>query len=46
MKIRDIYQFLATYDPRILDIADRVLALEDGRFVGMTVREADRAGLL
>ncbi|NOY13488.1 MAG: ATP-binding cassette domain-containing protein [Deltaproteobacteria bacterium] len=37
---------LVTYDPRILDIADRVLALEDGRFVGMTIREAGRAGLL
>lgn len=37
---------LVTYDPRILDIADRVLALEDGRFVGMTIREAGRTGLL
>jgi len=37
---------LVTYDPRILDIADRVLALEDGRFVGMTVSQAGRAGLL
>ncbi len=37
---------LVTYDPRILDIADRVLALEDGHFVGMTTKEAGRAGLL
>ncbi len=37
---------LVTYDPRILDIADRVLALEDGHFVGMTIGEAGQAGLL
>ncbi|GBE08852.1 putative ABC transporter ATP-binding protein/MT1014 [bacterium BMS3Abin11] len=37
---------LVTYDPRVLDIADRVLALEDGRFVDMTIGEAGRTGLL
>lgn len=37
---------LVTYDPRILDIADRVLTLEDGRFVGMTTREANRTGAI
>jgi len=38
-KSRGVPILLVTHDPRILDIADRIVAMEDGRIVGA---EADR----
>jgi putative ABC transport system ATP-binding protein len=38
-KSRGVPILLVTHDPRILDIADRVVAMEDGRIV---TAEADR----
>ena len=39
-KSRGVPILLVTHDPRILDIADRIVAMEDGRIVGA---EADRS---
>ena len=33
-KDRGMPVLLVTHDPRILDVADRVVAMEDGRIVG------------
>lgn len=38
-KSRGVPILLVTHDPRILDIADRVVAMEDGRIVGASAAE-------
>ena len=43
-KSRGVPILLVTHDPRILDIADRIVAMEDGRIVASDARQSAAAG--
>jgi putative ABC transport system ATP-binding protein len=43
-KSRGVPILLVTHDPRILDIADRIVAMEDGRIVDTDARRNAAAG--